>query len=261
MGSLSRYRGLSVKGENLNHLKLGSIYLQRPGEPEVVHTFAELAVPNTEMIIEQWETRKGAFEELPGGWTRFEVELKTDCTEPGYFLSIYGSAYMPLAEREQLRAGWLLQAHSIFDRSDVLDHGWSYEDMLIAELFFVNLDWQLVPEAATGTNSSSHEELPAKLYVFVENIPVNRRGCICKPAVFWSLFPDRNTTDIPAHFRWEAWFTARGSGRAWEAHHYYTARSRADDGLDASTPADAEALGFPRYEVSALDIPDKWPAT
>jgi hypothetical protein len=71
MGSLSRYRALSAKGESLKNLKLGSIYLQRPGEAEVVHPLAELVIPNAEMIIEDWTTRKGVFEELPGGWTRY----------------------------------------------------------------------------------------------------------------------------------------------------------------------------------------------
>lgn len=70
MGNLSRYRGLSVKGANLEHLKLGSIYLQRPGDLEVAHPIAEISRPDPEIIIEDWATRKGAFEEVPGGWTR-----------------------------------------------------------------------------------------------------------------------------------------------------------------------------------------------
>ncbi|KAJ7871031.1 hypothetical protein B0H13DRAFT_2669767 [Mycena leptocephala] len=254
MGSLSRYRALSAKGESLKNLKLGSIYLQRPGEAEVVHPLAELVIPNAEMIIEDWTTRKGVFEELPGGWTRFEVELKTDCAEPGYFLSIHSSMYMPVAEREKQRAGWLLQAHSIFSRSDVFDRGWSYEDMVIAELFFVNLDWQLVPEVGTY----GCEELPQKLYLFVGNIPVDSGGCISTPATFWSAYPDRYTADIPTGFRWEAWFTARGSARSWEAHHYEAARARQEaEGFYAAAPTAVEALGFPHYAVSALAIPDK----
>ncbi|KAJ7352166.1 hypothetical protein DFH08DRAFT_805442 [Mycena albidolilacea] len=184
MRSLSRTCRLSVKGENLENLKLRSIYLERLGEPEVLHPIAELKVPNAEMIIEVWATRKGVSEHFPRGWTRthmvrrfrFEVELKTDCSEPGYFLSLYGSVYMPVAEYERQRAGWLLQAHSILQRSDVFQRGWSHEDMVIgtvlnsaaiqvgtdpfaAEFFFVNLDWQLVPEQGT----SNFPELPQKL--------------------------------------------------------------------------------------------------
>lgn len=254
MESLSRYRGLSVKGENLKNLKLGSIYLQRPGEQEVLHPIAELEVPNAEMIIEDWTTRNGGFEELPGGWTRFEVELRTDCAEPGYFLSVYGSVYMPVAERERQRTAWLLQAHSILARSEVFKYGWSYEDMVIAELFFVNLDWQLVPEPGTF----KCEELPRKLFVFVENIPVDNRGCISNSATFWSVHPDRCMADVPAGFCWEAWSTARGSGRSWEAHHYEAARSRQEDqGFDALTPAAVEALGVPGYQVSPFAIPEK----
>lgn len=115
---------------------------------------------------------------------------------------------------------------------------------LKAELFFVNLDWQLIPGVAS-------QELPQRLYVFVEDIPVSGHGHISKPAVFWSLFPDRITTNIPEGFRWEAWFTARGSGRSWELPHYDAARGGAYEGLDV------EALGFPKYEVSALAISDK----
>jgi hypothetical protein len=125
---------------------------------------------------------------------------------------------------------------------------------LIAELFFVNLDWQLVPEVGTY----SCEELPQKLYLFVGNIPVDCGGCISTPATFWSAYPDRNTADIPTGFRWEAWFTVRGSARSWEAHHYEAARARQEaEGFYAAAPTAVEALGFPHYAVSALAIPDK----
>ncbi|KAJ7452856.1 hypothetical protein FB451DRAFT_1409151 [Mycena latifolia] len=70
MGSLSRYRALSCKGSNLENLKLGSIYLQRPDDLEIVHRIAEVAVPNPEIVIEDWTTLKGTFKVLPDGWTR-----------------------------------------------------------------------------------------------------------------------------------------------------------------------------------------------
>ncbi|KAJ7106972.1 hypothetical protein C8R44DRAFT_323164 [Mycena epipterygia] len=252
MGSLSRYRGLSLKGGSPKKLKLGSIYLQRPGDLEIVHTVAETVFSNPEIVVEDWTTRKGVFEELPGGWTRFEVDLKADCKEPGYFLSIYGSVYMPVSEREDQRAGWLIQAHSILSQTHFFEHGWKHEDLLIAELFFVNLDWQLVPEVSA--------ELPEKLYLFVENIPVDARGFISKPTTFWFIHPDGSTGDLPSgsSSHSEEWFSARGSGRSWETHHYDAARVlQEENGFDSLTAAAADALRFPRYEVSVLPIPDK----
>ncbi|KAJ7429567.1 hypothetical protein B0H11DRAFT_2143030 [Mycena galericulata] len=254
IGILSRYRGLLLKGVNFPHLKMGSIYLQRPGELEVVHTIAEISDSDTEIIVEDWATRNGVFEELPGGWTRFEVDLKPDRSEPGYYLSCYGSVYMPVPEREAHRAGWLMQAHSLLSQSDVFEHGWGCEDMLIAELFFVNLDWQLVPEAGTY----EIDDLPLKIYVFVENIPVDGRGRVSRPITFWSTHPDGNTADVPSHFHYEAWFSARGSGRSWESHHYEAARTLQEkDGFDSSTSAAADSLALPRYKLSAPPVPEK----
>ncbi|KAJ6533772.1 hypothetical protein DFH09DRAFT_124903 [Mycena vulgaris] len=254
MGSLSRYRGLSLKEAAVKNLKLGSIYLQRPGDLDIIHTIAEVSVPNSEILIEDWTTRKGNFEELPGGWTRFEVDLKMDCTEPGYFLSIYGSVYMPVADREEQRAGWLLQAHSVLNQSHVFEHGWKHEDLLIAELFFVNLDWQLVPEAGTY----STEELPQKIYLFVEDIPIDRHGFISHPTTFWSIHPDKNVVDFPFGHSWEEYFSARGSGRSWEKHHYDAARVlQEQNGFDPRTAAAAESLGFPTFQLTSLSIPSK----
>ncbi|KAJ7763566.1 hypothetical protein DFH07DRAFT_812447 [Mycena maculata] len=255
MGNLSRYRDLSLKDENPHNLKLGAIYLQGPGDLEVVHTIAEISGPDPEIIIEDWATRKGVCEELPGGWTRFEVDLRTDCKEPGYFLSIYGSVYMPVAEREAHRTGWLLQAHSVLGKSDVLDLGWSCEDLLIAELFFVNLDWHLVPDV----ENNDTDELPGRLYVFVENIPVDARGCVSRPTTFWSTQPDtcRSADDIPVHFQWER-FSARGSGRSWEAHHYEAARAlQEENGFEPVTCPAAQSLTLPRYNLSVLPTPEK----
>ncbi|KAF8206909.1 hypothetical protein K438DRAFT_1931052 [Mycena galopus ATCC 62051] len=251
MGSLSRYRGLSAKGENTKHLKLGSIYLQRPGEKEVHLPIAELQVPNTEAIIEDWTTRKGdQGEAVPPGWTR---------------------VYMPIAERERQRAVWLLQAHSILQRSDVLKSGWSYEDMVIgerrffcrpsrtggadrltAELFFVNLDWQLFPALET----LDHRQLPQRLFVFVKDISVDSDGYISNPTTFWSVHPDGCVTGVTSVFMdMEECFTARGSGRSWEAHHYMAAWARQKD--DEVTLPSAEASGLPQYQVSPFGIPEK----
>jgi hypothetical protein len=124
---------------------------------------------------------------------------------------------------------------------------------LTAELFFVNFDWQLVLEPGTYS-----DDLPQKLYLFVENIPIDRRGYISQPTTFWSVHPDRMDASLPAGFRWEEWLSARGSGRSWEEHHYDAARVLQEQNeFDPATGGATDSLGFSRYKGSVLPIPEK----
>ncbi|KAJ6611930.1 hypothetical protein B0H10DRAFT_2054615 [Mycena sp. CBHHK59/15] len=255
LGILSRYRAFSL-GDGQQRFKLGSIYLQRPGDLKVAHAIAEIPGIESEILIEDWSTRNGRFEELDG-WTRFQVDLKKDCLEPGYFLSAYGSVYMPVPERERQRAGWLLQAQSILNRTGLLERGWDHQDMLIAELFFVYLDWQLfiVDDGTPGS-----DDLPSSIYLFVENIPVDSGGVISKPSTFWSVDPRGTVTDLDIGSRlWsEGWFSVRGSGRSWENYHYAAAQVLQEtSGFDPTTTSAANSHGFSTYEVSTLPIPEK----
>ncbi|KAJ7607048.1 hypothetical protein FB45DRAFT_1011502 [Roridomyces roridus] len=256
MGILSRYRSLSFKDEFPRGFKLGSIYLRRPDEREVVATIAEIPIFDPEIIVEDWATFAGASaEELNEGITRFTVALKSDSTEPGYFLSIYSSVYTSVLERETRRAGWLAQAHSVLSHSDVFEKGWGYQDMLIAELFFVNLDCELAP-ADLNSDEIDLDKLPHEIYIFVENLPVDNQGRISQPTVFWSTDPDRIATDgIPGQFRWEASFSAHGSGRAWERHHYDAVRAVQEKA--SVEPSTLSGFTLPRYEVSSFDAPTK----
>jgi hypothetical protein len=75
MGNLSRYRGLSASSDE-QPLKVGSIYLQRPGDLEIVHTIADVSTAEREIYIEDWTARGGVFEEFPG-WTSFVFKFRS----------------------------------------------------------------------------------------------------------------------------------------------------------------------------------------